>query len=43
VRGGLAILDAIGQIGFDVLHRRPSLSLIEKGAIVVAAIADRKA
>jgi len=43
VRGGLAILKKVEQTGFDVLHRRPVISLLEKGRIVVMAIAHRDA
>jgi squalene synthase HpnC len=41
VRGGLAILDAIEEAGFDTLHQRPALSVKDKAEIVAKAIADR--
>jgi len=40
-RGGLAILEAIEEQGFDVLSRRPSLSKLRKGALVLRALAGR--
>jgi phytoene synthase len=43
VRGGLAILKRVEQTGFDVLHRRPVIPILEKGRIVVMAIARRNA
>ena len=43
VRGGLAILKRIERTGFDVLHRRPVIPLLEKGCILVMAIARRNA
>ena len=41
VGGGLAILKKVEQAGFDVLSRRPVIPLLEKGRIVVMAIAHR--
>lgn len=41
IRGGLAILRAVERQGWDVLHRRPALSLVTKIALVAAALADR--
>jgi squalene synthase HpnC len=41
VRGGLAILKSVERIGFDVLRRRPVISAVEKGRIVLMAIAGR--
>jgi squalene synthase HpnC len=43
VRGGLAILKRVERIGFDVLRRRPVISILEKARIVVTAIAHRNA
>jgi len=43
VRGGLAILKRVEQTGFDVLRRRPVIPILEKGRIVVMAIARRNA
>jgi squalene synthase HpnC len=43
VRGGLAILKRVERSGFDVLRRRPVISLPEKARIVVMAIARRNA
>ncbi len=43
VRGGLAILKRVERSGFDVLRRRPVISFLEKGRIVVMAIAHRNA
>jgi phytoene synthase len=43
VRGGLAILKRVERTGFDVLHRRPVVPVLEKGRIVVMAIARRNA
>jgi phytoene/squalene synthetase len=43
VRGGLAILKRIEEARFDVLSRRPVISFLEKGRIVVMAIAHRNA
>ncbi len=36
--GGLAVLDAIERIGYDVLHRRPKLSRLRKGWLVARAL-----
>ena len=41
VRGGLAILKSVERTGFDVLRRRPVISVLEKGRIVFMAIARR--
>jgi squalene synthase HpnC len=41
VRGGLAILEAVRAIGFDVLHRRPSLSALDKAGILLRTIFRR--
>ena len=41
VRGGLAILKSVERSGFDVLRRRPVISVLEKGRIVLMAIARR--
>ena len=41
VRGGLAILKSVERTGFDVLSRRPIISILEKGRIVVRALAHR--
>jgi squalene synthase HpnC len=43
VRGGLAVLKRVERIGFDVLRRRPVVSILEKGRIVVMAITHRNA
>ncbi len=43
VRGGLAILKRVERTGFDVLHRRPVIPVLEKGRIVVMAIVHRNA
>jgi squalene synthase HpnC len=43
VRGGLAILRRVEQTGFDVLHERPVIPILEKGRILVSAIARRNA
>ena len=40
-RGGLAILEAIERQDFDVLSRRPSLSKLQKGGLVLRALAGR--
>jgi squalene synthase HpnC len=40
-RGGLAILEAIEKQGYDVLSRRPSLSKLRKGELVLRALAGR--
>jgi squalene synthase HpnC len=40
-RGGLAILEAIEKQGYDVLSRRPSLSRLRKGELVLRAVAGR--
>ncbi len=36
--GGLAVLDAIEEIGYDVLHRRPKLSRARKAWLAVRAL-----
>ena len=36
--GGLAVLDAIEEIGYDVLHRRPKLSRARKAWLVLRAL-----
>jgi phytoene synthase len=36
--GGLAILDAIEAIGFDVLHHRPTLSKARKAMLAVRGL-----
>jgi squalene synthase HpnC len=36
--GGLAVLDAIERIGYDVLHRRPKLSRARKASLVLRAL-----
>ena len=41
VRGGLAILKSVERTGFDVLRRRPVISVLEKGRIALMAIARR--
>jgi squalene synthase HpnC len=41
VRGGLAILKRVEKTGFDVLRRRPVISILEKAGIVLMAIARR--
>jgi squalene synthase HpnC len=41
VRGGLAILEAIHATGYDVLHRRPSLSAMHKAGILLRTIFRR--
>jgi squalene synthase HpnC len=41
VRGGLAILKRVERMGFDVLRRRPVISLLEKGHIALMTIARR--
>jgi len=43
VRGGLAILKSVERAGFDVLRRRPVISVLEKGRIVLMAVARRNA
>jgi phytoene/squalene synthetase len=43
VRGGLAILDAVERSGFNVLHRRPTLSIMNKTGVLLSALAGRKA
>lgn len=43
VRGGLAILAAVEQSGYDVLHRRPRLSMMHKAGILLSALAGGKA
>jgi len=43
VRGGLSILKRVEKRGFDVLHGRPVIGLVEKGLIVVQAIGQRNA
>jgi len=43
VRGGLAILKRVEQAWFDVLSRRPVIPILEKGRIVLMAIAHRNA
>lgn len=41
VRGGLAILEAVRATGYDVLHRRPSLSVINKAGILLRTLFRR--
>jgi phytoene synthase len=41
VRGGLSILRRIEVIGYDVLHRRPVLSWVDKARIVYDAVLRR--
>ena len=41
VRGGLAILEAIQAIGYDVLHRRPSLTMMHKAGILLRTLFRR--
>jgi squalene synthase HpnC len=41
VRGGLAILDAVHARGYDVLHRRPSLSRMKKADIFLRTLFRR--
>ena len=36
--GGLAVLDAIEGIGYDVLHRRPKLSRARKGWLALRGL-----
>jgi len=36
--GGLAVLDAIDAIDFDVLHRRPTLSKVKKAQLVARGL-----
>ncbi len=43
VRGGLAILKSVEQTGFDVLRRRPVISVLAKGRIVLESIVHRNA
>ncbi len=40
-RGGLRILDKIGQQGYDVLTKRPSVSKVERVGLLLAAILRR--
>jgi len=39
-RGGLAVLDKIEELRYDVLHERPTLSAWEKGAIALSSLAN---
>jgi squalene synthase HpnC len=41
VRGGLAILEAIRATGYDVLRRRPSLTLMHKAGILLRTLFRR--
>lgn len=41
-RGGLAILDKIEKQGYDTLAERPSLSRVEKGRILLQAMAQKR-
>ena len=41
VRGGMAILKAVRAIGYDVLHRRPSLSAMDKADILLRTLLRR--
>jgi squalene synthase HpnC len=41
VRGGLAILEAVRAIGYDVVHRRPSLSKMNKAGILLRTLLRR--
>jgi len=41
VRGGLAILEEVRAIGYDVLHRRPSLSVLNKTGILLRTLFRR--
>jgi phytoene/squalene synthetase len=41
IRGGRAILNAIGRMGFDVWRQRPEVSKWEKGKLLLGAIARR--
>lgn len=36
--GGLAVLDGIERVGYDVLHRRPALSRLDKARLAVRAL-----
>ena len=40
-RGGLAILEAIEQAGYDVLRARPSLGKAQKATLLLGALADK--
>jgi phytoene synthase len=37
-RGGIAVLDAIEAMGYDTLHRRPSISKAKQGALLGSAL-----
>ena len=41
IRGGLAILEAVRAIGYDVIHRRPSLSTMHKAGILLRTLLRR--
>jgi squalene synthase HpnC len=41
VRGGLAILKTVRDSGYDVLHRRPSLSAMDKAGILLRTLFRR--
>lgn len=41
VRCGLAILEAVRAIGYDVIHRRPSLSTMNKAGILLRTLLRR--
>lgn len=41
IRGGLAILEAVRATGYDVIHRRPSLSALNKAGILLRTFLRR--
>jgi squalene synthase HpnC len=41
IQGGLAILNAVQKSGYDILHRRPSLSMMHKAGILLSALGGR--
>jgi len=41
IRGGLAILETVRAIGYDVIHRRPSLSAMNKAGILLRTLFRR--
>ena len=41
IRGGLAILETVRAIGYDVIHRRPSLSTMHKAGILLRTLFRR--
>jgi phytoene/squalene synthetase len=41
IRGGMAILDRIAAQGYDVWKRRPRLSPLEKGGLILRTVLAR--